>query len=92
LSGKALEKWKMEFWQSSEGRTRLHAMRSYTPRIESDGSFVIDGVAPGAYELTAQFGPTQQAPATGSIHRTVNVPESGNSTDDPLDIGTFEFR
>lgn len=70
-------------------------LETYAAEIESDGSFRIEGVSPGDYDLA--FGITkpepnrdQQAQSIGTVKREVNVPAAND--DQPLDIGVVELE
>jgi hypothetical protein len=71
-------------WQENP---RIHCFR-----VARDGSFRIDNVTPGTYDLTLQFfGESWRAIA--SAKRTVLVPPiPGGRSDEPLDLGTIELK
>ena len=79
--------------------------RSYACRIQSDGSFRVDDVPPGTYELKLEIdeefeetylhGSFHGSRHLGGITRTITVPEipGGLSrTDEPLDLGSLPFE
>jgi hypothetical protein len=97
LSAGDMQKWQMEFWQSEEGLARTRAMRSFPLEIQPDGSFTIEDVPPGAYELNAQLADSPIDPMSprslgkplGFIHQDVTVPEPADSqSTEPFDVGT----
>ncbi len=83
LRGEALERWTRDFWQSEEGRARFRSTRNFPLEVAADGSFRVEDVLPGAYELRAQV-------ANSSVQREILVLESeDNSETEPLDVGTI---
>ncbi|MEM7624933.1 MAG: carboxypeptidase regulatory-like domain-containing protein [Planctomycetota bacterium] len=93
--GKALQK-KIEGLQASQ-----HGERKYHNfRVEPDGSFRIENVAPGDYSLTMQVMEPPVGNACGSgesigtLSQRVTVPplpEGVAYLDEPLDVGTLEI-
>jgi peroxiredoxin len=85
-------------WNNSpevkEARTR---QKYYGIQFEADGSFHIDDVPPGHYDLRLQFnepGPGRFAfgAVIGSVHRDMEVPEMPNGlVDEPLDLGKLDL-
>jgi len=99
LKGQDAQKWRREFWQSEEGRARARASRRFPLDIKADGSFTIEDVIPGDYQLSGQllnapFDPrNRSAPAIGSLQKDVAVPDSaGNPSAELLDVGTVVVK
>lgn len=96
-----MQKWQAEYWQSEDVVQRTRKIRSFAPQIQPDGSFSIEDVPPGAYELTGQLSDTPldptnplsfQATPLGFIRQDVTVTEevAGDSAD-ALDLGTINL-
>src|SRR5581483_3278034 len=94
------KKWEADFWQSEPGRARalaMKSMRSFPLSIQTDGSFTIEDVSPGAYQLSAALfdapfdhgtRPVPSGKPLASIQQDVVVPDSAdNQSADTLDIG-----
>lgn len=86
----------MRAWQKSpEFKEAFSNQHYYAPTWSEDGSFRIDDVLPGRYQLTLMFmEPGDNFPQTsiGSISRDVEVPEiPGGQTDEPLDLGELKL-
>jgi hypothetical protein len=95
LTAREVEKWKVEFWQSKEGRARIRALRGYSPKVEADGSFSIEDVPPGTYQLRANLEDSSSGKPRflGSVIQEVVVPEADDDQSaDPLDLGTLTMR
>lgn len=98
LTREETQKWLAEYWQSEEGRVRSRAMRSFSLEIQPDGSFTIEDVPPGSYQLSGQVldSPVDRTnprwfehTAIGSLQQEVTVPDSTNdSSAGSLDLGT----
>ncbi len=97
----------IESWNNSpevkEARARH---RTYYVRFSDDGSFRIEDVPPGKYELNLTFSEPGERSATivasggrilssdtfiGSLRQEVEVPESPCPTDTPLDLGRLDL-
>jgi hypothetical protein len=96
LTVEELQKWETDFWESEEGRARAKAARNFPLMLQADGSFAIEDVPPGSYELCVEifkspYDSTGRLPATahlGSIRKDVIVPQAaGNPSTETLDIG-----
>ena len=81
---------------SPEFKAALANHRSYAPTWQADGSFRIDDVVAGSYQLGLNFlEPTVGFPQTtvGEISRFVEVPEiPGGQSDEPLDLGELPLE
>ena len=81
------------FWELPEGRARLQKSRSYSFKVSPDGSFRVEDVSPGAYELAIEalaHIPPYEPIATAQ--RDLSVAEiPGGRTDEPLDIGELRL-
>ncbi|HWV99433.1 MAG TPA: M56 family metallopeptidase [Candidatus Acidoferrum sp.] len=77
----------LAYWLSEDGKVRRRAERVYELPAEPDGSFQIDNVTPGAYELhvNAQMWSGKSGP---EIRREISV--SASSDNSPLDLGTLK--
>jgi len=98
----AFEKARDEYY-ATERPKEEEAARSYPLRFEQDGSFQIDDVPTGNYELrihvteprkdgepAARRGPVKEI---GSLTREVVVPEvAGGRSDKPLDLGLLQLQ
>ncbi|HYV26927.1 MAG TPA: hypothetical protein VFA77_05310, partial [Candidatus Eisenbacteria bacterium] len=100
LMAEQVQEWQINFNNSDEGRARARASRGYPLEVQVDGTFSVEDVPPGTYELNVflfdsphdprDFTPGQHL---GSAKRDVVVAESnaaGTETqgNDALDIGT----
>ena len=85
------------YWQSPEGKALKRTERSYPVVFASDGTFRVDGVASGRYELALQIidrvkvGPSSfQSRAVVSAIESVTVPQPvEENSDDVIDLGTL---
>jgi RNA polymerase sigma factor (sigma-70 family) len=98
LTGNAVERWKLEFEDTAEGRAWFRSQYSYDFKVAADGSFRLPEVLPGNYRLFinvaqgylgsgADSEPSLPgAPRIASTGLKVTVPEisRGNSA---LDLG-----
>ena len=97
-----LQKWQLEYSQSEEVVQRASKIRSFSPQIQPDGSFTIEDVPPGTYQLNGQLSKTPldpndllsfRATPLAFIRQDVTVPEdpAGDSAD-TLDLGTISVK
>jgi RNA polymerase sigma factor (sigma-70 family) len=95
------EQWMREYSASDEGMARERAARSYSLNVESDGSFTIEDVPPGSFDLTAMFSktvvdrnhPERRGPRLGSVRQEIVVPEmNADSPDATFDVGTITVK
>lgn len=97
------QKWRAQWRQTPEAKAFYEAMwsnpnwRQYCFTIQEDGSFRIEDVIPGTYDLTVWLeepfssqGPPEEI---GGYHGTVEVPEMAEArSDEPLDLGELTLR
>ncbi len=86
---------KMAFWQSEAGREAQRNRRSYVLVFDKDGSFKIDDVEPGTYELKIRlsdpgkpamgFGGSYEA--LGTLTKAITIPEPVSGQE----AGTFDL-
>lgn len=88
-----------EFWLSESGRELQRNSHQYVPRFAMDGSFRIDDVLPGTYQLTIHISDPSVADAPfsgkflGTLEQEITVPETGAGTEQsPLDLGKLELK
>jgi hypothetical protein len=74
-------------WQQYERDSRFYGFR-----VEADGSFRIDDVVAGTYELVLKALDAPNGRVIAAAARTLVVPEMpGGHSDQPLDLGTLEM-
>ncbi len=91
--------WWGRFRETEAGRAYARQVRIYAARVADDGTFRIENVEPGSYELNftvphIQVGRQGRVWDTLSGHskRVVVVPEiPGGRNEDPLDLGRVEL-
>ncbi len=85
------EQYLAKFWESPEGRERSRRSRSYAFRISTEGTFRVEDVPAGSYDLVAVLlsdAPPYSETATARI--LVEVAEmDGGRSDQPLDVGSL---
>lgn len=100
----ALEKWTAEqtvFWRSAAGQEAQSRQKRYTLVFDQNGSFKIDDVDPGTYELKLRlsdqtkpiagtFSPLYQP--LGNLTMEVTIPESDDPEGPPVDVGVLELN
>jgi thiol-disulfide isomerase/thioredoxin len=100
LSPEQRARWYEEWSQTPEGKAyQERSQRNYCVKIEGDGSFRVDDVPAGDYDLNIVVNeplPGNQCAIggdlLGSVTHKVNVPEMrGGRSDEPLDLGTLEL-
>ena len=101
LKGAEREQWMQEYSASDEGMARERAARSYTLNVETDGSFTIEDVPPGIFDMTAIFSKTavdRNSPGTirpqlGSVRQEIVVPEMhADLPDATFDVGAITVK
>jgi RNA polymerase sigma factor (sigma-70 family) len=86
LQGDALGRWRVDYWQSEEGRNRLLSERQFQVEVAQDGSFRVEDVPAGIYELSASVG-------NSYVRHEVVVPEgSVDTANEPLDLGAMAME
>ncbi len=99
----AQEKWMAEqaaFWQSEAGREAQNHQKRYTLVFDQNGSFRIDDVDPGTYELKLRlsdqtkpvhgtFSPLYEP--LGTLTKEVTIPEADDPEGPPVDLGVLEL-
>jgi len=104
---KAVER-SLQFWRSDAGIRAQRMERKYVLIFDRDGSFVVNDVLPGTYELSVTpMEPAQPIQTSGSgtvfpafgtqpigtVTVEVTVPETEEArTDAPFDIGVFRLK
>jgi 5-hydroxyisourate hydrolase-like protein (transthyretin family)/thiol-disulfide isomerase/thioredoxin len=90
------EKRQREFWNSPAGRVIERDQRTYVLLFETNGSFHIDDVPPGQYQL--EIAPTDAEQdyynysRIGSLVRQVTIPEAlSGKPYEPFDLGTLQL-
>ncbi len=95
--------WDYAWRKSSEGKRRWRARRNYSTMVRADGSFRIDDVPAGTYNLHARAyrkpaQPTRQHiylrnRPIGVISYEFIVPKMpGGRSDEPMDLGILELK
>jgi len=86
-------------WNNSpEMKAARERYRSYRPRFAADGSFRVEDVAAGTYQLLLNFieaegGYFGGGRPVGSLTKEVVVPEMpGGRSDEPLDLGELKLQ
>jgi hypothetical protein len=86
---------RLAFQRSEAGRLALRTARQYSPVIQPDGTFAIDEVLPGTYELKIRGDPLRHdrlvMEALDNIRKEVIVPGDGESTGSVLDVGVLQL-
>jgi thiol-disulfide isomerase/thioredoxin len=100
LSPEQKARWYEEWSHTPEGKAyQERSQRNYCVKVEGDGSFRVDDVPAGEYDLNIAVNeplPGNQCgiggDLLGSVTHKVNVPEMpGGRSDEPLDVGTLEL-
>ncbi|UCF16590.1 MAG: redoxin domain-containing protein, partial [Phycisphaerales bacterium] len=94
------QQWRMQWYKTEEYRQYRDAYwhdpnwRQYTFRINDDGSFRIEDVIAGKYDLTVwieeRITGAGRPEEIASYYGTIEVPQGGQS-DEPLDLGELEL-
>jgi hypothetical protein len=79
LSGIAAELWLVDFWQSPEGRECARRRISWPFQLNPDGTFRIEEVLPGRWQLRILGGRT--------LNRPVEIPEESGPGQEPVELG-----
>jgi len=92
------------YWTSPEGIARQERMTVYILIFEDDGSFQVEGVPPGVYNLlinpsrpgedpfARRYGLVTGRPSAGGINKEITIPQSAPGRDEPYDLGTLELK
>ena len=100
LSPEQRARWYEEWSKTPEGKAyQERSQRNYSVKVQSDGTFRVDDIPAGQYDLNITVNeplPENQAgiggDLLGSVTHKVNVPEMpGGRSDLPLDVGTLEL-
>ena len=95
------QKWYEDWRQSPAGKAFRRAQRWYAAALEPDGSFRIEDVEAGVYDLHISVNERPLAPHTvglggdllGSARREVTIPEmAGGRSEEPLDLGVVPLQ
>lgn len=98
IRGGERQEW-LEAWRKTpEGHAHMLTGRRYSIRVEEDGSFRLDDIAPGTYALRFDvFEPTagrgrEYEHRIGGVDREIIAPETPDVPGgEPLDVGTLEL-
>jgi Carboxypeptidase regulatory-like domain len=99
LSEEEREAWLKKWLATREGETYSNAQASIDTNVRPDGTFRIDDVPSGKYELHAQVHepgngvPGTFGPELANIDSEITIPEiPGGRSDAPLDLGTIKLK
>ena len=88
-----------EFWLSETGRDFQLSSHQYVPLFDTNGSFRIDDVLPGTYQLSIHISDPTVADSSfsgkslGSIEQELTVPEASDGSEQPpIDLGVLELQ
>jgi len=83
-----------EFWKSEKGRALEEKQRSYVLAFETNGTFHIDNVPPGTYDIYISVTDPNDDESNyrqiGSLSKQFVIPDG--AADVPFDTGTHELR
>jgi RNA polymerase sigma factor (sigma-70 family) len=100
ISGLARAQWYGKYAKSEDGRARIRAACSYPLDVRTDGTFTVEGVPPGDYELTGKLSDSTihlsegiLGHTIGSFRQDVTVPQlaEGQSTE-KIDLGAVRVE
>ncbi|MGO9204149.1 MAG: hypothetical protein ACLQM8_26820, partial [Limisphaerales bacterium] len=100
LNGRARAEWYGKYSKSEEGRVRIRAICTYPLDVQTDGTFTVDSVPPGDYELSGQLSDAAVelsrgvlGHTIGSFKQDVTVPQpaDGQSTG-KIDLGAVTVQ
>ena len=89
---------RQEFDRSPDGRAAQLNRREYVLLFGADGSFRVDDVFPGTYNLfvgpraTSTNRSLPHGPTLGSVARSVVVPEVVGTNTSSVDLGMLELK
>jgi len=100
LSGLARAQWYANYSKSEEGRARIRAVCSYPLDVRTDGTFTVEGVPPGDYELSGQLSDLAVdlsrgvlGHTIGSFKQDVTLPQTaGRHPTGAIDLGTIAVQ
>lgn len=89
-----------DFYRSEEGRKYFSRNRRYDFNCNPDGTFRIEDVLPGKYNLRISFhegdngpGMRMMSPEIASLYKEVTIPGPADGySDKPFDLGTLELQ
>ena len=89
-----IQAWFRVWGESPEGQAHQRARRSYTVLTQRDGTFRVDDIPAGTYELLVTLmQPPGSSPLVGHLQHDFEVPDmDGGRSDGPLDLGTLEVN
>ncbi len=88
---------RMALFQSAEYQQSITHQHTYPVRLSDDGSFQVEWVTPGKYELGVDFRDRQQMPfpPTNNLFTSsqeIIVPVAGTNDDVPVDLGMIDLK
>jgi RNA polymerase sigma factor (sigma-70 family) len=97
LNGLARAQWYAAYSKSEEGRARIRAISNYPLDVQTDGTFTIEGVPPGDYELSGQLSDAAVdlsrgvlGHSIGSFKQDVTVPQPADAqSTGKIDLGAI---
>ncbi|MGO8679236.1 MAG: sigma-70 family RNA polymerase sigma factor [Limisphaerales bacterium] len=100
LTGLAQAQWYANYSKTEEGRARIRAVCSYPLDVRTDGTFTVEGVPPGDYELSGQLSDSAVdlsrgvlGHTIGSFKQDVTVPQTaGRHSTGAIDLGTIPVQ
>lgn len=88
---------RMALFQSPEYLQSITHRHDYPAQLSNDGSFRVEGVAPGKYELAVDFSDRHQMsfPPTNNLftsNQEIIIPAAGTNDDSAVNLGTIELK
>jgi peroxiredoxin len=97
--GEDPQAWQRKYWESAEGKRRQKDTHHFGLSIDANGSFRINDVPPGTYELRGELregganGFPQAGNVLGRVNQEVLVPDrAGDKSNEPLDLGELVLQ
>jgi RNA polymerase sigma factor (sigma-70 family) len=103
LSGPAMAEWFKQYRQTEEGKRRLRETRNYPMVVQPDGTFTVEDIPAGDYEMGGELYDIAIDPSRdmgdaskhriGAVHQRVTVPQpAGAQTVEKIDVGTVTVQ